>query len=534
MSLKNSFAGPVKIPVSTIKSSSPKGKPVLYLLTIGVNKYTDSFWHDLNWAARDARVLSQALSKSSIRNVEPIILTNRKASLSRIKRVFRDLRSKVRPQDVVIVYLSGHGTLERNEDGQLEQYFVLSETKKQNIHKTGLRQNWIRAALDEIAARKKLLMIASCHSGVGKSKLSPKIKKILRSRKGAASLLNQVSEGSFIFAAASKWETAQEDKKLQGDIYTYFFIEGLKHGDRNLDGVVTAMEAHDFATRKTYKYTKGSQRPTVEAKFVGEDDIPLVGQKKNKGLPIIEAYHDAFKGVSMRVGKGGGRSLPSALPLKVGANEIRLYKNNQDKPYARFRLNVSEGETVKLEDIFDSPYFSIGLNLSLTPYIDRAYKKLIGDDIGLAQRFNLGLHKKRWLGGINYINRKADDESLDNGISSSFQRSHLSLYMGYSLIWNPKVSSSILFFFGQEQAKVSLKDLSQGEDWQGESRPTVYGFLWNLQLPFKSVEKLFFNISLGMYKTQFDFGYLGKLNGDFRVIEFGLKYHLWEKVTVLQ
>ena len=220
----------------------------------------------------------------------------------------------------------------------------------QSIHKTGLRQNWIRAALDEIAARKKLLMIASCHSGVGKSKLSPKIKKILRSRKGAASLLNQVSEGSFIFAAASKWETAQEDKKLQGDIYTYFFIEGLKYGDRNLDGVVTAMEAHDFATRKTYKYTKGSQRPTVEARFVGEDDIPLVGQKKNKGLPVIEAYHDAFKGVSMRVGKGGGRSLPSALPLKVGANEIRLYKNNQDKPYARFRLNVSEGETVKLED----------------------------------------------------------------------------------------------------------------------------------------------------------------------------------------
>ncbi len=62
-----------------------------------------------------------------------------------------------------------------------------------------------------------------------------------------------------VFAACDWGETAREDEGLKNDIYTHFLIEGLNgSADRNIDGAVTATEAHDYARRRTYALHRGA------------------------------------------------------------------------------------------------------------------------------------------------------------------------------------------------------------------------------------------------------------------------------------
>src|SRR5262249_46459206 len=151
--------------------------------------------------------------------------------------------------DVVVVYVSTHGTLARDAHGSLERYLVTSDTHLDDVRSTGLLLSDVEAALDALPSRKKVLILATCHSGAGKSLLPPEVLRELEGTKGPffAARLEEVSRASIVLAACDWGETAREDEGLENDIYTHFFVEALlKPADRNGDGAVTATEAHDY------------------------------------------------------------------------------------------------------------------------------------------------------------------------------------------------------------------------------------------------------------------------------------------------
>src|SRR6266487_3394555 len=196
--------------------------------------------------------------------------TKLKAAMARLAEAAKDDR------DTVLVYVSSHGTLARDARGEMRRYLVTRETRMADVPGTALAIDDLKAEFDALRSRRKVLILAACHSGGGKSLLPGEVQRELASTKASFFVrpIEEVSRASVVLAASDWGETAREDETLENDIYTHFFVEALRIGaDRNGDGAVTVSEAHDYARRMTYEFTAGRQRPSAETAEVGADPI---------------------------------------------------------------------------------------------------------------------------------------------------------------------------------------------------------------------------------------------------------------------
>src|SRR4051794_13393622 len=106
-------------PLQAVQSEGKKGTP--HVLTIGVSNYPNQRSR-LAYAAKDAvdvAAVFQAQQGKLFEKVQCETLTDEKATARKIVKALDGLRSRVGPQDMVVVYLSGHG------DSFLGQWFFL-------------------------------------------------------------------------------------------------------------------------------------------------------------------------------------------------------------------------------------------------------------------------------------------------------------------------------------------------------------------------------------------------------------------------
>lgn len=344
----------------------PRGNGRLRILAIGVNDAGDPFFPKLKWAESDARALAGALGRQTERAPDRRVLLGPEATRDAVRAALAKLAREARPEDDVVIYFSGHGTLAVSSEGRLERVLVMRGTTREAPLRTGLTVGFLRDLLEAVPARRKAAIIASCHSGTGKSKVSDEVLALLRGRKGTAAREDR-SEGVLVLAAAAREETAREDDSLGGDIYTHFLREGLgSSGDIDGDGSIDALEAHEYARRKTLAFTQGRQRPSLEASVIGEGEVVLAGRSVRRGAPMLQAYGEAMTGIGLKANgtdKGPG---PQGILLQPGRNVIELYAEaDEAKPVARYVVDASAGETLTLEDLARPMPFRLGVTLGV-------------------------------------------------------------------------------------------------------------------------------------------------------------------------
>jgi hypothetical protein len=254
-------------------------------------------------------------------------------------------------RDTVLVYLSSHGTLARDAHGDLKRYLVTRETRLADIPGTALSMDELKAEFDALRSRRKVLILAACHSGNGKSLLPDEVQQELASTKAGffARPIEEVSRASVVLAASDWGETAREDEGLQNDVYTHYFVEALRIGaDRNGDGAVTASEAHDYARRMTYEFTGGRQRPSAESSEVGVDPIVLVGKIQRRGKPELYSYAQRLDGFTLLVDGRPMTELPGGAALDPGRHRIQVAKGSGPS-ILDDSVNLGPGERLDLE-----------------------------------------------------------------------------------------------------------------------------------------------------------------------------------------
>lgn len=263
-------------------------KPDLYLVAIGVSRYQDGRFN-LEYAAKDAKDLINTLKNQQDRyaQIHKIEILDARVTRENIVAV-KDSLMKSQVDDAVILFISGHGLLDAN----LDYYFATADIDFSNPTARGLPYEAIESLLDGIPARKKLLLMDTCHSGEvdkedtqqdtahsGGSK-NLKIKSfrtvvpISKSRKLGLSnsfqlmqeLFANLSRGSgaVVISAAAGVEFALEDEAWQNGVFTYSLLEGLKtsNADANGDGEIRVSELKDYVTQKVPALTQGQQTPT--------------------------------------------------------------------------------------------------------------------------------------------------------------------------------------------------------------------------------------------------------------------------------
>jgi hypothetical protein len=245
--------------------------PRLYVLAAGVNDYWDSRLK-LNYAASDAQAVGEAFRKAGAglyESVEVVELLDEEVTAERLDAVFAELGGKVRPRDVFVLFMAGHG---KTQDGRY--YFLPQDFRyvdESSIAAAGIDQDRFQAWLAQIPARKSVLLYDTCDSG---TLTGPGV--VSRGLEQVAALARMTrAMGRTVLSASTDDAPALEGYKGHG-VFTYALLQALHVGDTNADGTIEVTELAGAIDESVpeISYAAFNLRQVPQMSIVGSD-FPL-------------------------------------------------------------------------------------------------------------------------------------------------------------------------------------------------------------------------------------------------------------------
>jgi WD40 repeat protein len=282
-------------------------KPDLYVIAMSVSRYKDPRYN-LQYAVKDGRDIasifrSLAIPEGYFGNIIIDTLFNERAT----RENFFNLKQKLsasKVDDQVVVFVSGHGLLDRDMDF----YFASFDVDFSQPEKRGISFDDLEALLDSIPARKKLMLMDACHSGeVDKEEGTELIannmqpsseitfrgnikeydfkgvnNKMVQSGTSLNSSFELMQElftnldhgtGTTVISAAAGKGYALESPQWNNGVFTYSIINGLmnKAADSNNDKQITVSELKDYSINQVQQLTGGKQKPTTRKESLAVD-----------------------------------------------------------------------------------------------------------------------------------------------------------------------------------------------------------------------------------------------------------------------
>lgn len=284
-------------------STAPEIKPNLYVVAVGVSKYADVRLN-LKYAAKDAHDIGALFSGKGGRygKVELLEIVDGEARRETILAA-RDRLQGSKVGDQVVVFVAGHGML----DESLDYYFVTHDFDREQPARRGLSYEQLESLLDGIPARRKLMMMDTCHSGeveedavrvapplpgttapVRDVKVAADFRSFsyageVQSPDRSGELLAQLfadlrrGSGAAVISSASGAEFALESARWQNGVFTYSVLQGLGSGaaDLDQDGTIRVSELRDYVVGEVHRLTQGKQTPTSRRENL-DFDFPVL------------------------------------------------------------------------------------------------------------------------------------------------------------------------------------------------------------------------------------------------------------------
>src|SRR6266487_239708 len=223
-----------------------------YALIIGNNKYDDPKLAQLKTPAADSQALAKVLDDKTIGSFDEVTpLINQ--SEGRVRRAISAFLTNKKPDDLVLLYFSGHGVLD--DRGRL--YLALKDTQYDLLKATSIPSSFVADEMDSCRSRRQILVLDCCHSGAFE-----------RGTKGAEAqkaITETTFEGSgfgrVVLTASDSTQYALEGdqviKQTELSLFTHFLLQGLKTGeaDMNNDGHIALDEWYDYTYAKVVAET---------------------------------------------------------------------------------------------------------------------------------------------------------------------------------------------------------------------------------------------------------------------------------------
>jgi uncharacterized caspase-like protein len=300
-----------------------------YALIIGNNKYDDPKLAQLKTPAADSHALAKILDDKTIGSFDEVTpLINQ--TETRIRRAISTFLTNKKPDDLVLLYFSGHGVLD--DRGRL--YLALKDTQVNLLKATSIPSSFIADEMDSCRSKRQILVLDCCHSGA-----------FGRGTKGEQKAITETTfEGSgfgrVVLTASDSTQYALEGdqviKQTELSLFTHFLLQGLKTGeaDTNNDGHISLDEWYDYTYGKVisetprqvpHKWSYNQQGDLIIAKN------PFV-KKKVVELPyeLLQALESSFFGIRESAVNELGKYLRSYDPEMVELAISHLEKMKQD------------------------------------------------------------------------------------------------------------------------------------------------------------------------------------------------------------
>ena len=232
-------------------------KPSLHAVMIGVDDYKDDNL-DLNYAAKDANDLHQALEQASKKffNVDDTnrvffynLTRNREGKIgtdkikgktpdkANIIQTLEEIEKKSKPEDILLVFFAGHGEIVDKDQ------LLLLTTEATSANFEGIRMRELLEQLNKIPAGKRVLILDACHSGAAinnmdMAQLTGKrdVKDAERQSQRLKELDKLASKSGFaIITASSSDQKALELPQYEHGLMTYALLNAMLNNKSSLD-----------------------------------------------------------------------------------------------------------------------------------------------------------------------------------------------------------------------------------------------------------------------------------------------------------
>ena len=278
------------IPVTYTPTPSQSAESRKFAVIIGIDKYKSPDIEGLKVAGIDAKSIYQIITDPKgggfpVENVK--LLLNDQATRESITKILGEwLPGQAKPDDMVLIFYSGHGGIEPDLSGEEadgnSKYIIPYDTDPKNLFSTAIQNSNLSGMLQRIGSNQMVFLIDCCYSG-GATTGQEVIKSISSpTAKVGTDVYNDFSgSGRVIISASLSDQVSYEIPKLNHGIFTYNLLEGISgKADYNKDGVVTLIaEMYPFLSQEVVKmaYSFGfRQNPTLKCQVVGDPALSRV------------------------------------------------------------------------------------------------------------------------------------------------------------------------------------------------------------------------------------------------------------------
>jgi hypothetical protein len=346
-------------------------------LLVGIDDYADPALQGLAFASKDATDLARVLSDPAVGGWDHVrvVTAGPDATAAGLVQVFEDLGATLRRDDTFFLYLSGHGTLALDGIDGTRLFFIPSDGRVDDPFGTAIDIGWLEQAVSDLPARRRVMVLDTCHDGRSKSALSQATASSLRALKGPAPAPDPiaVSESEARLFAAEVHQPAMEDPNLQNGVYTHFLINALTRdraaADLDRDGLVDVVEAHAWARDGTLRHTGGQQVPRAEYRVVGREEIWLAGdpsRRQDAERAMVSSWDALLDHARLFVDGTSRGVLPGAFDLSEGQHLVEVV-GPSGQTLARRRIVAEPGAHYALEDLVGasrpSPWVTAGVDV---------------------------------------------------------------------------------------------------------------------------------------------------------------------------
>ncbi len=325
------LAAPTSVP--SAPTAPVAAAPRLFVLAAGVNEYADRRFR-LELAVPDAKAIVQAFNaagKDLYQTVEVKLMSDAEVTRERLDAAFNDLAGKVRPDDVFVLYLAGHGKTVGGRYYFVPQNFRIegepnAAAVDATVTRQGISQDEWQRWFALVPARKSVILFDTCESGT----LTADEIDTKALERGAANDRLAQATGRSIITASSGDSEAIEGYRGHG-LFTYNVLDALGRGDGDGDGSgtvevtelaayvyaqVTALSEQVFRQRQSPQMKITLNYPLTRQTRVLTDDAPAVAANDK---PKVQLAHTA----QLQIKPSSGATVVRSLAPKTAVTVLR-------------------------------------------------------------------------------------------------------------------------------------------------------------------------------------------------------------------
>lgn len=257
----------------------------LYAVIVGVGQYQDPNIPSLSRAAKDAKDFHAFLQerKQLFSTAYLTMLLNEEATRANVARALRQELRRADPDDIVIIYLSGHGLTDPVLANEF--YFATHDARLDNLFGTALLMNDTNL-FKGIKSDNVLLLTDACHSGGFNTGLD---RLVAKSAHRFFSIFEH-SRGRIAMSSSRPEEESYEKLVFGNSIFTHFLLKGLRGAaaPEFKTGIMTVDDLHSYVHTNTRLASKGLQNPQIYAAKGVAKSTPVFLVPKSAGTLNIK------------------------------------------------------------------------------------------------------------------------------------------------------------------------------------------------------------------------------------------------------